>query len=253
MAGALLGSINIARGPDAPVFRRDDAARLDLIARHASIALARAQREQELDRRCTIFEASLDVLDLPFVLTAPDRTIIFANRAAWAVEFTSRFSDSIGKTADMLAPGQCRVATLVIQSGDRTDCQRLAVRSISLDGADAIMSFLYMAPDETASALPVLTRREREIADFVMRGFSNVDIALAASVSRNTVKQHLKHVFEKLQVSSRSELAAAVARAESGSPSRGRLKRLPAMPFPDDREAGRSSGEAAPSRSRRRL
>ena len=84
VAGALLGSINIARGPDAPVFRRDDAARLDLIARHASIALARAQREQELDRRCTIFEASLDVLDLPFVLTAPDRTIIFANRAARA-------------------------------------------------------------------------------------------------------------------------------------------------------------------------
>ena len=76
------------------------------------------------------------------------------------------------------------------------------------------MSFLYMAPDETASALPVLTRREREIANFVMRGFSNVDIALAASVSRNTVKQHLKHVFEKLQVSSRSELAAAVARAD---------------------------------------
>src|SRR5580704_5592865 len=75
VAGKLLGSINIARRPDASVFQRDEVASLDLIARHASIALARAQREQELDRRCTVFEASLDVLDLPLVLTTTDGNI----------------------------------------------------------------------------------------------------------------------------------------------------------------------------------
>lgn len=252
VAGELLGSINIARGPDAPVFRHDDTACLDLIARHASIALARTQREQELDRRCTLFEASLDVLGQPFVLTAPDGNIIFANRAASAVGLAGGLADGLCKTADMLASGQCQIATAVVQPSRDPGHNRLAVRSIPLHQGRAMMSFIYAAPDETASALPILTRREREIADFVMRGFSNTDIALAASVSRNTVKQHLKHVFEKLQVSSRAELAATLARAESGCAAHGRLKPLPAMPFPDDREADRASGGADPSRSRKR-
>jgi DNA-binding CsgD family transcriptional regulator len=252
VAGKLLGSINIARGPDAPVFQRDDAARLDLIARHASIALARAHREQELDRRCTLFEASLDVLDSAFVLTAPDGDIIFANRAASAVELADGLADGLRKTADILASGQCRIATAVLQPSRVPGCDRLGVRSIHLGQERAMLSFIYAAPDETATALPMLTRREREIAEFVMRGYSNTHIALAASVSRNTVKQHLKHVFEKLQVGSRAELATTLARAESGWAAHGRLKPLPIMPFPDDRETDRASAEAAPSRSRKR-
>jgi DNA-binding CsgD family transcriptional regulator/PAS domain-containing protein len=256
VAGELLGSINIARGPDAPVFRRDDAACLDLIARHASIALARARREQDFDRRCTLFEASLDVLGLPFVLTAADGNIIFANRAAAATGLAGGLSgglaDGLRETADMLASGQCRVATVVLQPGRDPGCDRLAIRSIKLDQSRAMMSFIYAAPDETASALPILTRREREIADFVMRGFSNSDIALAASISRNTVKLHLKRVFEKLQVSSRAELAAALARAESSDAAHGLLKPLPAMPFPDDQAVDQASGGADPSRSRKR-
>ncbi len=252
VAGELLGSINIARGPDAPAFRHDDAVRLDLIARHASIALARAQRERELDRRCSLFEATLDVLGLPFVLNTPDGNIVFANRAAFDAGLGSGLADGLRKTADMLASGQCQIATAVVQTSRDTGRGRLAVRSIRLDQECAMMSFIYAAPDETASAPAVLTRREREIAEFVVRGFSNADIALAASVSRNTVKQHLKHVFEKLQVSSRAELAATLARAESSGAAHGRLKPLPAMLFPDDREADRASGEADPSRSRKR-
>jgi DNA-binding CsgD family transcriptional regulator/PAS domain-containing protein len=253
VAGKLLGSINIARRPDASVFQRDEVASLDLIARHASIALARAQREQELDRRCTVFEASLDVLDLPLVLTTTDGNIIFANRAACDAVFVRELADSVRKSADALASGGRRIATVLVQASGDAGPECMAVRSIPLDKTRAIMSFLYAVPDETASALPTLTRREREIAHFVMRGFSNADIAIAASVSRNTVKQHLKHVFEKLQVSSRAELATAVARAENSVMTRDRFKHLPTMPSQDDREAGRASDEAGPSQRRTRL
>ena len=129
----------------------------------------------------------------------------------------------------------------------------MVVRSIPLGNAPAVISFLYAAPVETASALHTLTKREREIAHFVMRGFSNADIAIAASVSRNTVKQHLKHVFEKLQVSSRAELATAVARAENSVIAGDRLKLLPTMPSPDDQEKAQAVDEAGPSQSRTRL
>jgi DNA-binding CsgD family transcriptional regulator len=263
IAGKLLGSINVARDPNAPAFTQDDSRCLDVIARHASIALARAQRERNLDGRCTLFEAALDVLGLPFVLTGSDGELIFANCAALVAGNKAELASGLRTTAGMLASEQDRVATAVIPgempaapqySGVPEDREQagLAVRSVRLGETGAVVSFLYAAPKAATEALSVLTRREREIAQFVVRGLNNADIALAASISRNTVKQHLKHVFDKLQVSSRAELAAAVTRAEVKGAAYARLQPLPTTPFPDDRAGARASAGSALSRSRRR-
>ena len=45
-------------------------------------------------------------------------------------------------------------------------------------------------------------------------GLTNPEIAERLFMSRSTVKTHLNHVFTKLGVSTRSELAAAYARRE---------------------------------------
>jgi DNA-binding NarL/FixJ family response regulator len=58
--------------------------------------------------------------------------------------------------------------------------------------------------------LATLTERERQVLELLVQGMSNKEIALRLSVSTNTVKQHLKSIFEKLNVHSR---AAAVAKA----------------------------------------
>lgn len=52
-----------------------------------------------------------------------------------------------------------------------------------------------------------LTRRECEIVDAVLEGCSNPEIAASLSVSEQTVKHHLSHIFDKLGVYSRLELA----------------------------------------------
>jgi DNA-binding NarL/FixJ family response regulator len=46
----------------------------------------------------------------------------------------------------------------------------------------------------------------------VAEGLSNPDIASRLFVSRATVKTHLVHVFSKLDVASRAELAVAATR-----------------------------------------
>ncbi|WP_067817744.1 response regulator [Actinomadura kijaniata] len=61
-----------------------------------------------------------------------------------------------------------------------------------------------------APPLPVLTSREREVLDLVARGLSNHRIAQELVLSEKTVRNHLGHIFDKLQVTSRAE---AVARA----------------------------------------
>ncbi len=57
---------------------------------------------------------------------------------------------------------------------------------------------------------PVLTPRELDIIRLAADGHSNAEIGLRLHVSTATVKTHLQHIFEKLEVSDRS---AAVAQA----------------------------------------
>ncbi|HYV41914.1 MAG TPA: response regulator transcription factor [Thermoanaerobaculia bacterium] len=52
-----------------------------------------------------------------------------------------------------------------------------------------------------------LTRRELEIVEAIVSGCSNREIAQKLSLSEDTVKHHLTHIFDKLGVSNRLELA----------------------------------------------
>lgn len=59
-----------------------------------------------------------------------------------------------------------------------------------------------------------LTEAERTVAELAAQGLSNAQIAHRLFLSRYTVETHLKHVFVKLGVESRTELAALAGRAE---------------------------------------
>lgn len=52
---------------------------------------------------------------------------------------------------------------------------------------------------------PALTERELEILRLVARGFSHPEIADLLGISPNTVGTHVRHVYRKLEVQSRSE------------------------------------------------
>ncbi len=56
--------------------------------------------------------------------------------------------------------------------------------------------------------LKVLTDREREVFDLLAEGKTNKEIAEKLFITTNTVKRHLKSVFEKLDVHTRSAAAA---------------------------------------------
>ncbi|RME84719.1 MAG: response regulator [Caldilineae bacterium] len=67
-----------------------------------------------------------------------------------------------------------------------------------------------LASRPAAGALALLTDRERQVLDCLVRGMSNKEIARELVISPNTVKRHLKAIYTKLEVNSR---AAAVAKA----------------------------------------
>ena len=84
----------------------------------------------------------------------------------------------------------------------------------ALDGAmpvsPQIAGFLLDIDDVVAEqpGLEELSPREREVAEYIARGYSYRKTADAMFVSVKTVETHMSHIFEKLGVASRHELAA---------------------------------------------
>ncbi len=62
-----------------------------------------------------------------------------------------------------------------------------------------------------------LTSREREVAEVVAEGLSNREVANRLFISVRTVTSHLDHIYTKLAISSRRELAEIVRAQESGA------------------------------------
>ena len=60
------------------------------------------------------------------------------------------------------------------------------------------------------SELSTLTEREREVLDLLAQGLTNKEIAEKLVITTNTVKRHLKAIFEKLDVHTRSAATAKV-------------------------------------------
>lgn len=53
-----------------------------------------------------------------------------------------------------------------------------------------------------------LTKQEEKIAQLILKGFSNKEIAKTLFISEKTVKTHLGHIFKKLGIKSRYQLTA---------------------------------------------
>lgn len=65
---------------------------------------------------------------------------------------------------------------------------------------------------EESNMMQQLSSRQREISQMVALGMSNKEIAKHADITEQTVKTHLKTIYEKLNVNTRLELAIMVNR-----------------------------------------
>jgi DNA-binding CsgD family transcriptional regulator len=68
------------------------------------------------------------------------------------------------------------------------------------------------------TGLDALTGAERRVADLAAQGLTNRQIARALVVSLPTVETHLRHVFRKLDISSRTQLAEQLGADLSAEP-----------------------------------
>ena len=69
------------------------------------------------------------------------------------------------------------------------------------------LRFYVVPADEGSKEQIHLTSRERDVVGAIASGFTNREIAEKLSISEQTVKHHLRNIFDKTGVSNRLELA----------------------------------------------
>jgi two-component system, NarL family, nitrate/nitrite response regulator NarL len=69
----------------------------------------------------------------------------------------------------------------------------------------------------TQNVLTTLTDREHQIMRLVSEGLSNKEIGRRLQITHGTIKQHLHHIFQKLEISNRTVLAALAISNEDRS------------------------------------
>ena len=78
----------------------------------------------------------------------------------------------------------------------------------------------YTCPSES-KVVQRLSVRETQVADLIQQAKSNKEIAYELGLTTGTVKEYLFHIFRKLGVSNRTELALWKRDSEAGAASSG--------------------------------
>ncbi|MBL7929795.1 MAG: response regulator transcription factor [Bacteroidia bacterium] len=81
--------------------------------------------------------------------------------------------------------------------------------------AKKVVSF-FQNRNQVAPENDLLTPRENEILDLLAKGYRNKEIAEKLSLSANTIRTHVYHIYDKLHVQSRVEALNKTGRTGKG-------------------------------------
>ena len=162
--------------------------------------------------------------------TNPDILLLgFATSGASAAETVKVISESGRATKTVLLTDRVDTPEVmrVVQHGARGIVPKDSSPELLFESIRAVMAgHFWLDKKESHAAIPALrkleaerrrakafglTRREIEILRAVVAGYTNKEIAERSSLSENTVKSHLTHIFNKSGASNRVELALFAA------------------------------------------
>jgi PAS domain S-box-containing protein len=176
------------------------------------------------DRRTIELTKTLEKVNVPSAITNEDGVVTWANEAAVDV-----FGDRVGEPfTNVVAPEYRplveRQLRQKLEGAAVTDYQvdvytldgarrRAEISSVPIHDGDrchAVFGIAVLGSARPAARDELLTPRQMEVLQLLGQGASTDDIAAELHLSRETVRNHVRHIFRALDVHSRLE-AVAVA------------------------------------------
>ncbi len=218
--GQVWGAIALFRGPDSPSFSDSDVTlmaqlsaplcigmRTGMLTRlphdGTSSAVAPAVIIVDADDRVQQFSAGADVWVEEFLVSDTDTSP--SGILAGLVGAARRYA-----AGEVTRPPRCRVRS---RSGMWMVLNAAPMSPRSGSTGDVVVTIDEARPPEIVPLVVAafdLTQRERDVTQLVLQGLDTKDIAASMHLSRYTVQDHLKSVFEKAGVRSRRELIARI-------------------------------------------
>ncbi|RKS73132.1 GAF domain-containing protein [Actinomadura pelletieri DSM 43383] len=216
--GEIVGTINFARNGAEPAFDDGDRRRATVAARMFQAAVAATDLVTAIDAERAAWWGALEASGQAIVVTDLDRAERHANRAARALLDAA---DGAWPSLDAAIDGGEATRRLAVRP-PATDAAKdvpatdITVTSAPLPERPSLIVSILSTESRTPAPAPavrrLLTEREAAIAELVAAGKRDHEIAGSLHISPNTVKHHLKSIYQKLGVHSRVELAALLLR-----------------------------------------
>ena len=174
-------------------------------------------------------EVAAEDLALSRAFGAP-RELGMALRTSGLIEGGDPGLDLLSESVDVLAPSEAELehakslvelGAALRRAGHRSDAQNRLRSGLDVASGCGSLATVTRARDELIAAggrprrerltgPDSLTASELRVARMAAEGRSNPEIAQALFVTRRTVEVHLTHVYRKLDIESREQLAAAL-------------------------------------------
>ncbi len=210
--GRWVATMQAYRANGARPFRATDVAFAGFIAPRIGEAIGAALRREQ---HRTDIDVAPESGASGIILLNPDRSIRYASPAG--AEWLTAIGHHPLETGTDL-PVAVWTALAGLRAGRENAIGRISLPGTQVtieatpggeDGSVALVVSAVRAPD--TPAIPSrwqLTPAESRVAGAVIRGATNREAAEELSISEHTVEWHLRHIFEKVGVSSRSQLMA---------------------------------------------
>jgi RNA polymerase sigma factor (sigma-70 family) len=162
-------------------------------------------------------DIALAIVDLHLISSAApqdNRDGFWLLRAAQQRRIPTIVVSALGAPDDVdRAYEEFNVFAFVEKEGfDRREFRTMIAEAIHSHPLEAAEAADQKSPAD--SALNDLTDREREVLALLATGYTNRQIADQLGITANTVKKHVDHILQKLQVSTRAAAVAVAMRAE---------------------------------------
>ena len=182
-------------------------------------ALTRLGRPDRADELLAPFEAQAVALDRPWALAAAGRCRALLHAVAGDLPAALTAVDAALAAHDRVSMPFERARTLLVAGSIRRRARRPGARAALAEALEVFAglgspAWTARAQEEldrtggrTAPAPSALTGSERQVAELVVAGHSNKEVATALFLTPATVESALWTIYRKLGVRSRSELA----------------------------------------------